>query len=349
MITKEDLIQKAKEARNNAYAPYSQFKVGAAVLGINDKVYTGCNIENASYGMTVCAERVAIFKMVSEGCTRFRALAVVGSVKEALSYNSNTFMFYTGAPQNTKRMSINSKMTQDALKLMAENNIDLKNVVVHAPYIINPANDKNFDFNVQFLKEEIDRVSQFGVNLLVLHPGSHVGLGVDIGIKNIIDTLNMALTDKKDVIICLETMAGKGTELGKNFDELKAIIDGVKLKSRIGVCMDTCHLNDAGYYLDDFNKLLDEFDNKIGLDYLKVIHINDSKNEINSHKDRHANIGYGTIGFKKLIEIIYNDKLKRIPKILETPYIEGKAPYKYEIEMIANKSFNSNLMEDILK
>lgn len=271
-----------------------------------------------------------------------------GSVKEALEYGSTTFMFYTGAPQNTKRAKIDIKKTEEAVELMKKNNIDLNNVVVHAPYIINPANDKNFEFNVSFLKEEIRRVESLGVNLLVLHPGSHVGLGVENGIKNIINTLNASLTNDNSVTVCLETMAGKGTELGKNFDELKSIIDGVSHKSKIGICMDTCHLNDAGYDLADFDLILDEFDKKIGLKYLKVIHINDSKNAISSHKDRHENIGYGSIGFDKLICIIYNKKLENIPKILETPYIEGKPPYKFEIDMIKSKKFNSNLINDVL-
>lgn len=271
---------------------------------------------------------------------------LVGSVNEAISYNSSSFMFYTGAPQNTSRVPIDDKLTSDALNIMKENNIDINNVVVHAPYIINLANDKNYEFNVNFLKEEISRVEYLGVNKLVLHPGSHVGLGVEVGLNNIIKSLNDSITDK-NVVICLETMAGKGTELGRNFDEIKSIIDGVYCKDRIGVCMDTCHLNDAGYDLSDFDSILDEFDKKIGLEYLKVIHINDSKNIIGSHKDRHENIGFGTIGFDKLINIIYSDRLKDIPKILETPYIEDIAPYKYEIEMIKNRKFNNNLFEDI--
>ena len=274
---------------------------------------------------------------------------LVGSVKETLSYNANTFMFYTGAPQNTMRLPIDNSLTLKALKLMEDNNMDIKNVVVHAPYIINPANNKNFDFNVRFLKEEISRVESLGVDKLVLHPGSHVGLGEEEGIKNIIDTLNTALTNNTKVTVCLETMAGKGSELGKSFEEIKQIIDGVKLKNKIGVCMDTCHLNDAGYDLTNFDKILDEFNDIVGLDYLKVIHINDSKNEIGAHKDRHENIGIGHIGFDKLINIIYNNKLKEIPKILETPYVEGKPPYKFEIEMIRNKKFNKSLIEDILK
>ena len=274
---------------------------------------------------------------------------MLGSVEETLKYNANTFMFYTGAPQNTARIPIDNDLTNKAKELMKENNIDIKNVVVHAPYIINLANANNFDFNVRFLKEEISRVESLGVDKLVLHPGSHVGQGVEVGIQNIIDSLNVCLNENTKVTICLETMAGKGSEVGKSFEEIKSIIDGVKYKDKIGVCMDTCHLNDAGYDLSEFDSLLEEFDKIVGLDYLKVIHINDSKNVMGAHKDRHDNIGIGNIGFDNLIKIIYHDKLKGIPKILETPYVEQNPPYKEEIEMIRNKSFNNNLIEDILK
>ena len=270
-----------------------------------------------------------------------------GSLLETLSYGANTFMFYTGAPQNTSRYPINDELTYKALELMKENNIDIKNIVVHAPYIINLANSNNFDFNVRFLKEEIARVESLFVDKLVLHPGSHVGLGVEVGLKNIIDSLNTVLNKNTKVIICLETMAGKGTELGRNFEEIKTIIEGVELKDKIGVCLDTCHINDAGYDLNDFDSILDEFDKVIGLKYLKVVHINDSKNEINAHKDRHENIGFGTINFDNLLKVIYHDKLKEVPKILETPYVDKSAPYKYEIQMIRNKKFNSDLKEEL--
>ena len=268
---------------------------------------------------------------------------LIGSVNESISYGSTTFMFYTGAPQNTSRCDIDDKLTDKAKKIMEENNIDINNVVVHAPYIINLANSKNFDFNVSFLKQEIKRVEKLGVDKLVLHPGSHVGLGIDKGIKNIIDALNAAIDKNQKVIICLETMAGKGTELGTTFEQLKQIIDGVTFKDKVAICMDTCHLNDYGYDVSDFDTILNNFDAIIGLDKLKVIHINDSKNIRESHKDRHENIGYGTIGFDNLIKIIYNDKLKKVPKILETPYIDGIAPYKKEIDMIRNKKFDDSL------
>ena len=274
---------------------------------------------------------------------------LVGSVKEAISYGSTTFMFYTGAPQNTNRQAINDDLTKEAINLMKENNIDINNVIVHAPYIINLAS--NNDFAVTFLKEELKRVEQLGMTKLVLHPGSSVKLSKEEGIKNIIDNLNKV--GKSNVLILLETMAGKGTELGKTFEEIKEIIDGVEYP--LGVCLDTCHINDAGYDLNNFDEILDLFDKKIGLKYLKCIHVNDSKNVINAHKDRHENIGYGTIGFDNLIKIIYHEKLKGIPKILETPYVSMDdnskermyPPYKFEIEMILNKKFNNNLINDI--
>ena len=266
---------------------------------------------------------------------------LVGSVEEALSYGANTFMFYTGAPQNTIRSSINLDNVKKAYSLMKDNGIDKDNVIVHAPYIINLANgDPNkFNFSCNFLSEELKRVDTFGFKYLVLHPGSHVGLGADVGISNIIKALNLVLDkDNSDVMILLETMAGKGSEVGRCFEEIKTIIDGVSKKGRIGVCLDACHLNDAGYDLNNFNDILDLFDKIIGIDKIKCIHINDSKNILGSHKDRHENIGKGTIGLDTLIKIIDCDKLKDVPKILETPYIDGHAPYKEEISLIRSLS-----------
>ena len=283
---------------------------------------------------------------------------LIGSVKEAISYGSNTFMFYTGAPQNTARCEINNELTKEAYQLMEENNIDKKNIIVHAPYIINLATTgEKFDFAVNFLKQEVSRVESLGFDKIVLHPGSHVGIGVEDGIKNIIEGLNRVLEKETNIKILLETMAGKGTECGRNFEEIKAIIDGVNKKENIGVCMDTCHIHDAGYNLENFNDIITKFDNIIGLKYLYCIHVNDSKNVINSHKDRHDNLGFGNIGFDNLLNIIYHDKLKDIPKILETPYVnlndDSKEriypPYKFEIEMIRNKKFNPNLIDEIRK
>ena len=276
---------------------------------------------------------------------------ILGSLNEALSYGATTFMFYTGAPQNTMRSPLNMEITKEAIELMKENNIDYSKVIVHAPYIINLANNKDEDkfmFSVNFLKEELKRCEELGIKYIVLHPGSHVGLGIDEGIKNIIKGLNMIL-ENTNVTILLETMAGKGSEIGSNFKEIKKIITGVKNKNNIGVCMDTCHLSDAGYDVKNFDTLLNYFDEVIGLNYLHCVHINDSKNERDSHKDRHENIGFGTIGFDALINIIYNNRLKDIPKILETPYVGEYPPYKYEIEMIRNKKFDKNLKENVEK
>ena len=282
---------------------------------------------------------------------------LLGSVKEALSYNSNTFMFYTGAPQNTKRTKINEEKTLEAQKLMKENNINIDDVIIHAPYIINLANDKDeqkWNFTVTFLKQEIERAKILGIKKIVLHPGSHVGLGIEKGLENISKGLDIVLKEKEGPIICLETMAGKGTELGKTFEEIKKIIDNVENNNRLMVCLDTCHLNDAGYDMSNIDEVLEEFNKIIGEEKIGCIHINDSKKKKGSHKDRHENIGLGYIGFENLSKIIHHKKLENIPKILETPYISingGKdrtyPPYKFEIEMIRNNEFNENLLDDI--
>ena len=283
------------------------------------------------------------------------AKQLLGSVEEALSYGSNTFMFYTGAPQNTKRSAINDELTYKAYELMKKHNMDLEKVIIHAPYIVNLGNIENFDFSVSFLKEELRRASRLGIKNVVLHPGASVSYTREESIQSIIDGLNLILDNNLDVTICLETMAGKGTEIGCNIEELKTIIDGIKFKNKIGVCLDTCHLSDSGVDISKFDEYLDLFDKEIGLSYIKCIHINDSKNDIGSHKDRHENFGLGNLGFDNLINIIYNERLKDIPKILETPYVTKDdnskekiyPPYKYEIEMIRNKKFDENLIEHI--
>ena len=270
---------------------------------------------------------------------------LLGALDETLSYNGNAFMFYTGAPQNTVRMPLNDDLTFKALEKMKENNISLDNVVVHAPYIINLANNKDLDkynFSINFLKQECNRCTNLFVKKLVLHPGSHVGCGSDVGINNIINALNEVLKES-DTTILLETMAGKGTEVGKTLEEIKQIIEGVIYKDKIGICLDTCHLSDAGYDVSKFDEILDILESYNLLDKVLCIHVNDSKNICGSHKDRHENIGYGEIGFDNLINIIYNKRLEQVPKILETPYINDLPPYKEEIEMIKDKKFNPNL------
>lgn len=275
---------------------------------------------------------------------------LLGSLEEAFSYGANTFMFYTGAPQNTNRYPIMDGFTLEAMNLMKEKGLDYSKVVVHAPYIVNLANDKDpdkFMFSVRFLQEELERCELLGIRYLVLHPGSHVGLGVDTAISNIAKGLNMIL-GTHPVTILLETMAGKGTEVGSSLEEIKRIIDLVDDKEHIGVCLDTCHLNDAGYDMSKFDSFLEQFDSLIGISKIGCVHVNDSKNDLGAHKDRHENFGFGTIGFDNLISIIYNERLENVPKILETPYVDREfAPYKYEIEMIKNKKFDSQLIEKI--
>lgn len=280
---------------------------------------------------------------------------LLGSVQEALSYGANTFMFYTGAPQNTRRAAINETCTEEGHKALEEAGIQLENIIVHAPYIINLANPDHAEFSVRFLKEELDRAQKLGMTKLVLHPGSHVGQGDSKGIENIIKALNEVLSEDTRVTICLETMAGKGTECGKTFEQIKTIIDGVIYKNKLAVCLDTCHISDAGYDLQDVDGVIREFDKVLGLSRLACIHINDSKNVSGSHKDRHENIGFGEIGFEPLVNLIYHPKLKGIPKILETPYVTKEdatkdkvyPPYKFEIAMIRKKEWNPKLIEDI--
>ena len=272
---------------------------------------------------------------------------LVGSVEEALSYKANTFMFYTRTAQSTIRSEINDELTYKAYKLMVENGINSDNVIVHAPYIVNFANKSDIDkYNmyISFFSEELNRVKRLGLNKIVLHPGSAVNCSREEGIENIIEGLNKVIDNSSETIILLETMAGKGNELGISISEIKSIIDGINDKNRIGICLDTCHLNDAGIDLNHFDEYLDELDKNIGLNYVKCIHINDSMNQVSSHKDRHQNIGYGTIGFELLNKIVHNKRLESIPKILETPWVNRNKedeypPYKYEIDNFRKEKF----------
>lgn len=278
---------------------------------------------------------------------------LLGSVKEALSYKANTFMFYTGAPQNAKRLPINMELVDEAKKMMIDNGIDINNVIVHAPYIINLANGD--DFAVSFLRQEVERCIKIGINKLVLHPGSYVSLSKEEGINNIVLGLNKILNKDMNIKILLETMAGKGTEIGCSFEDLKYIIDNVKYNEKLGVCLDTCHINDAGYDISSFDNVMMEFDNIIGIERLLCLHINDSKNIRGSKKDRHENFGFGTLGFDNLLKIVYYPNLESVPKILETPYVSKDddskerlyPPYKEEIEMIRNKEFDADLISKI--
>ena len=267
----------------------------------------------------------------------------VGSVKEALSYDANTFMFYTGAPQNTIRLPLERLKIDEGRALIKEHGIDESKIVVHAPYIINIANQlnvDNYELGKRHLLSELKRTYAFGPKILVLHPGSHVSTGVENGLDSIIKALDEVLDqDGTDVKIALETMAGKGSEMGTSFEQLKQIISSLKKPERVGVCLDTCHISDNGFDVSNIDDILASFDQIIGLDKLLVVHVNDSKNPIGAHKDRHENIGYGHLGFETLNKVVHHPLLKGIPMILETPYYEGNPPYKKEIEMLRNQKF----------
>lgn len=267
---------------------------------------------------------------------------MLNSVKEAASYGANTFMLYTGAPQNTRRKKISELNIEEAKRCMEENGI--RTFVVHAPYIINLANTvkpETFDIAARFLSIEIERTAAMGSEVLVLHPGAHVGAGTEAGIAQIVKGLDMVMTPDMPVYIALETMAGKGTEIGRSFEELRAIYDGVKYPEKLRVCFDTCHVSDAGYdIVNDYEGVMRQFDEIIGLDQIAVFHINDSKNPLGAHKDRHENIGKGSIGFDALLRVVSDERFRHIPKILETPYIKDEEdpkksypPYKEEIAM----------------
>lgn len=287
---------------------------------------------------------------------------LLGSVKETLSYNANSFMIYTGAPQNTRRKPIEQLRIEEAVALMEENGLLLENVVVHAPYIMNLANHdpEKRDFAVNFFTSEIKRTASIGAKQIVLHPGAHVKQGADVGIAHIIEGLDKVIENTKDldVLIALETMAGKGTECGRNFTELAQIINGVKDNSKLSVCFDTCHTHDAGYDTkEDFDQVIKEFDEIIGKERISVFHINDSKNEKSASKDRHENIGFGYIGFDALNYIVNHPDFEDVPKILETPYVSKTPdskervypPYKEEIEMFRNQAFDKDILEKIRK
>lgn len=281
---------------------------------------------------------------------------LLGSAKEAVTYGADTFMFYTGAPQNTKRKDISELNIDPAWKYMEEHGI--RQILVHAPYIINLANTvkpETYELAEEFLALEIDRTAACKSSTLILHPGAHVGAGVSAGIAQIIRGLNHILTRETTVNVALETMAGKGTEIGRSFEEIARIYDGVVYNDKLRVCFDTCHTNDSGYDVkNNFDGVIDEFDRILGKDQIAVFHINDSKNPMGARKDRHANIGFGTIGFDALHTIVHHPDFENVPKILETPYIPSSEnskksfpPYLEEIQMLRCGQFNSRLQEEI--
>lgn len=281
---------------------------------------------------------------------------LLAASEEAISYGANTFMIYTGAPQNTRRKPIEELNIPAGLAHMHEHGIE--EIIVHAPYIINIGNSikpETFELGVNFLRSEIARTDEIGAKQIVLHPGAHVNAGADLGIKQIIEGLNEVLEKDQNVQIALETMAGKGSECGRNFEEIAEIINGVHLNEKLSVCFDTCHVHDSGYNIvEDFDGVLNEFDKIVGLDRIKVLHINDSKNICGAKKDRHENIGFGHIGFDALNYIVHHPQLTEIPKILETPYVgddkkNKKPPYKLEIEMLKNKKFDPELQQKLME
>ena len=267
----------------------------------------------------------------------------LNSVREAVSYGANTFMVYTGAPQNTRRKAISELNIPAAWDLMRENGIE--EFVVHAPYIINLANTVKpdiYELAVSFLRTELERTVAMGSHILVLHPGSHVNAGADAGTAQIIKGLNEVLTPDLDCVIALETMAGKGSEIGRSFEELARIYDGVRCNDKLRVCFDTCHTNDAGYDISgDFDGVIDTFDRVLGKDQIAVFHINDSKNPRGAAKDRHENLGRGEIGLEALKYVVWHPDFLDVPKILETPWYKNPenpkdvwAPYKEEIALL---------------
>lgn len=279
---------------------------------------------------------------------------LLGAAKEAANYHASTFMIYTGAPQNTRRKDISEMNIEAGQKYMQEKG--LSNIVVHAPYIINLGNTvkpENFGFAVEFLQAEVMRAQALGAKQMTLHPGAHVGAGSDAAIKSIAKGLNEVLTQQQDLQIAIETMAGKGTEVGRTFEEIAKMFELVTFNDKLSVTLDTCHINDAGYNVkEDFDGVLNEFDHIIGLQNLKVVHVNDSKNPQGSHKDRHENIGFGTIGFEALNKVVHHPQLKDVPKIMETPYVgpdknDKYAPYAYEIAMFKAEQFDANLLDKI--
>lgn len=275
---------------------------------------------------------------------------LLGAVKEAVSYNANALMIYTGPPQNTRRKPISEMKVKEAHELMKCHGISKQSMIVHAPYIINLANclkPETYELAVEFLTKEIERVKELEASYLVLHPGSHVKAGEEAGLDKIVCGLDEAMQNMGNVSIALETMSGKGSELGYRFEQLRYIIDHVKHGEALRVCLDTCHIHDAGYDIAHFDEVLQEFDRIIGLERLACIHVNDSKNIQGAKKDRHANIGFGEIGYQTLHHIVHHPSLENVVKILETPYIEDNPPYQQEIAMLKSGSFDEQLQDKI--
>ncbi|MBR3281284.1 MAG: deoxyribonuclease IV [Clostridia bacterium] len=277
--------------------------------------------------------------MLNIGCHLSASKGYLNMAKETIQINGNTFQFFTRNPRGGQAKDIDEKDVEEFLKIAKENNF--AKILAHAPYTINVCSDKpeTRRFGIDTMKDDLRRMEYTPGNMYNFHPGSHVGQGEEIGIKLIIDALNEILEEYHDchTTILLETMAGKGSEIGRSFEQIKQIIDGVKYNEKLGVCLDTCHVYDAGYdIVNDLDGVIKKFDSIIGLDRLKAIHLNDSKNPFESHKDRHEKIGQGSIGLEALSRVTNHPKLKNLPFFLETPQddLDGWAS---EIKMLKEK------------
>lgn len=278
------------------------------------------------------------------------------AASEAVKFNENCFMIYLGAPQNTYRKEYERMNVEKFKDIINTNNININDVIIHAPYIVNLAqgNPEKRQFAIDFITKEMKLMAKIGCKYMVVHPGSHIDQGIDKGLELISDSFKQILENTKDdaTSILIETMAGKGSECCFKFEQIAKILNNVN-NDRLNVCFDTCHVHDAGYdIVNNYEKVIKEFDSLIGLDKIKVFHINDSLNLCGAKKDRHTNIGFGQIGYNALMQFIYDDRFSDVVKILETPYVkngsESYPPYKYEIEMIKNKEFDNNLIEKII-
>lgn len=273
--------------------------------------------------------------MLNIGCHLSASKGYYNMGKEAVSIGANTFQFFTRNPRGGKAKEVDIKDVEKFLNLAKENNFC--KILAHAPYTINVCSaDENIrKFGIDTMKDDLKNLEFVPGNMYNFHPGSHVGQGEEVGIKLIIEALNDVLNENQQTTVLLETMAGKGTEVGKTFEQLKQIIDGVDLKDKLGVCLDTCHVYDAGYdIVNDLDGVLKKFDTVIGLDKLNAIHLNDDKNPFGSHKDRHEKIGEGSIGIEAFEKIINHPKLRNLPFYLETPNeLDG---YAKEIALLKN-------------
>ncbi|KZL90633.1 deoxyribonuclease IV [Clostridium magnum] len=276
--------------------------------------------------------------MLNIGCHLSASKGYKAMGKEALNIGANTFQFFTRNPRGSKAKEIDPKDVDALLEIIKENKF--AKILAHAPYTLNAcsADESTREFAVEIMADDLKRMEYLPNNLYNFHPGSHVKQGVEVGIQLITNMLNIVIKPEQTTTILLETMSGKGTEVGRSFEELKQILDGITLSDKMGICLDTCHVYDAGYdIVNDLDGVLDEFDKIIGLDKLYAIHLNDSKNPFSSHKDRHEKIGEGSIGKDAMVRIINHPKLRHLPFFLETP---NELPgYEQEIKML-REAFN---------